>query len=69
MTALDETILTSPNILNSNRVTDVLISRKVKNLGFDPSELLEGDKTAIIVFLRVTGFGSQYYQKVYDMEY
>ena len=66
LTALDETILTSPNILNSNRVTDVLISRKVKNLGFDPDDLLEGDKTAIIVFLRVTGFGSQYYQQVYD---
>ena len=68
LTALDETILTSPNILNSNRVTDVLISRKVKNLGFDPNELLEGDKTAIIVFLRVTGFGSEYHQQVYDMD-
>lgn len=68
MTALDETILTSPNILNSGKVTDVLISRKVKDLGFDPLELLEGDKTAIIIFLRVSGFGNKYSQMVYDID-
>ena len=68
LTALDETILTSPNILNNDRLTDVLISRKVKNLGFDPGELLEGDRTAILIFLRVTGFGNKYTQMVYDKQ-
>ena len=67
LTALDETILTSPNILNNDRVTDVLISRKVKNLGFDVGELLEGDRTAILLFLRVSGFGNLYNQMVFDI--
>jgi hypothetical protein len=68
LTALDETILTSPNILNNDRVTDVLISRKVKNLGFNSDELLEGDRTAILLFLRVTGFGPDYAQMVFDLK-
>jgi len=66
LTALDETILTSPNILNNNKLTEVLISRKVKDLGFDHDLLLEGDRTAILIFLRTTGFGTDYTQMVYD---
>ena len=35
LTAYDENVLTSPNLLNSGKVLDVLIERKVKDLGFD----------------------------------
>ena len=42
LTAYDENILTSPNLLNSGKVLDVLIERKVKDLGFDPKELDSG---------------------------
>ena len=66
LTALDETILTSPNIIANNQVLDVLLERKVKDLGFNHSDLIEGDRTAIIIFLRTTGFGEEYTQLVYN---
>jgi len=66
LTAMDESILTSPNIIANNRVVEVLLERKIKDLGFDPSELLEGDRMAILVFLRVTGFGEEYKQLVFN---
>ncbi len=66
LTAMDETIITSPNIIANNKVVDTLLERKVKDLGFDPSELLDGDRVAILVFLRVTGFGNEYTQLVFN---
>lgn len=61
LNALDESILTSPNIMRSGKFIDVLIKRKVKDLGgMDHSELLLGDRIAIIMFLRITGFGPMY---------
>jgi len=66
LTALDETILTSPNIIANNKVVDTLLERKVKDLGFDHLDLIEGDRTAIIIFLRATGFGEEYTQLVYN---
>ena len=66
LTALDETILTSPNIIANNKVIDTLLERKVKDLGFDHLDLIEGDRTAIIIFLRATGFGEEYKQLVYN---
>lgn len=65
LTALDETILTSPNIVANNKVVETLIQRKVKELGFDPLDMLDGDRTAILIFLRVTGFGPEYTQLVW----
>ena len=58
LTAMDESIITSPNIVANNKVVDTLLERKVKDLGFDVTELLEGDRVAILVYLRVTGIGS-----------
>lgn len=68
LTALDETILTSPNIIANNKVIDTLLERKIKDLGFDHLDLIEGDRTAIIIFLRTTGFGEEYKQLVYNPE-
>ena len=68
LTAMDESILTSPNLSNSGRMLDVLLERKVKDLPFSIDELLIGDRTAIIVFLRTTAFGPEYTQVVYDEE-
>jgi hypothetical protein len=64
LTAYDENILTSPNIMANGRIIDVLIERKVKDLGFDPKLLLDGDRMAIILFLRVSAFGEKYIQPV-----
>jgi hypothetical protein len=66
LTALDENILSSPNIINSGKVIDILLERKVKDLGFDPIDLLEGDRTALVVYLRTTAFGEKYNQLVLD---
>jgi hypothetical protein len=66
LTAMDESIITSPNIVANNKVVETLLSRKVKDLGFDASELLEGDRVAILVYLRVTGFGNEYRQLVWN---
>ena len=67
LTAMDESILTSPNLSNSpNEMIDVLLRTKVKDLGFDVNELLEGDRVALLIFLRSTGIGEIYPQIVYD---
>lgn len=66
LTAYDENILTSPNLLNSGKVLDVLLERKVKDLGFDIKELVSGDRMAILVYLRTTGLGNEYEQMVFD---
>ena len=66
LTAYDENVLTSPNILNSGKLIDVLIERKDKDLGFDHNLLLEGDRMAIVLFLRVSAFGEKYIQPVID---
>jgi len=66
LTAMDETILTSPNISNGGKIIDILIKRKVKDLGFDSSDLLIGDRTALMIFLRVTAFGEEYTQLVFN---
>jgi hypothetical protein len=66
LTAYDENILTSPNLLNSGKVLDVLIERKVKDLGFNHKELLSGDRMAILLYLRTTGLGNEYEQMVFD---
>ena len=66
LTAYDENVLTSPNILNSGKLIDVLIERKVKDLGFEHNLLLDGDRMAIIIFLRISAFGEKYVQPVVD---
>ncbi len=66
LTAMDENILSSPNISENESVIDILVKRKVKDLGFDVDELLTGDKLAIILFIRVTGFGEKYSQMIWD---
>jgi len=66
LTAMDESILTSPNISSGGKIMDVLLKRKVKDLGFDVEDLLVGDRTALMVYLRVTAFGEDYNQLVYS---
>jgi hypothetical protein len=66
LTAMDETILTSPNLSQNGKFLSVLLDRKVKDLGFPTEELLEGDRLAILIWLRATGYGEIYQQQVYD---
>lgn len=66
LTAYDENVLTSPNLLNSGKFIDILVEKKVKDLGFDHKNLLIGDRLAILLYLRTTGFGNEYIQYVFD---
>ena len=66
LTAMDESILTSPNISSGNKIISILLQRKVKDLGMEVNDLLVGDRTAIMIYLRVTAFGEEYKQMVYD---
>jgi hypothetical protein len=68
LTAMDETILTSPNISSGSKIIDILLKRKVKDLGFEVEDLLTGDRTTLMMFLRITSFGEEYKQLVFDSD-
>jgi hypothetical protein len=60
MTAADENILTSPNLLQNGKVLDVLLEKKILDKDIKAGQLLPGDRNAIIFFLRATGYGEIY---------
>ena len=57
LTAYDEDMIVSPNLYRDNQVLDYIIRAKVMNNEIDPSDLLEGDREAIVLFLRASGYG------------
>lgn len=60
MTTRDEDILTSPNILQSGMLLDVLIGRKLLEKQIKYNDLLIGDRNAIMIWLRATSYGKDY---------
>lgn len=66
LTTSDENLLTSPNLLQSGRFLEILINRKLLEPGLRYKDLLPGDRDAIMVFLRSTGFGEMYPVTVLD---
>jgi hypothetical protein len=60
LTAADENILTSPNLLQTDTVIDELLKRKVLEKDFNIDELVDEDRQAILIFLRNTAFGTEY---------
>ena len=66
MTAMDENILTSPNLIKSGKVIDVLMERKIKESPVPMDQLLIGDRNAIMIWLRATGYGEIYPVKLTD---
>ena len=60
LTASDENILTSPNLLQNGKVIDVLLERKIIDRDIKAGQLLSGDKNAILFWLRATGYGEMY---------
>ena len=66
MTSKDEDILTTPSLIENGTVIDVLLKRKIKTAGVNPNDLLVGDRSAIILFLRSSSYGSEYSVQVPD---
>jgi hypothetical protein len=66
MTASDEDILTTDTLIRSEKQLDVLLKRKIKTIGVDVETMLRGDKDAILLFLRKSGYGADYEVNVTD---
>lgn len=64
MTASDENLLSSTELIRKGTVMDELLKRKIKTEGVNVNELLNGDKDKIIVFLRASSYGQYYDVKV-----
>jgi hypothetical protein len=66
LTASDENILSSPNIIQSNTLIDELLKRKILDRDIQVEEIVEEDRQAILIFLRNTSFGSEYNIRLVD---
>lgn len=64
MTASDENLLSSPELIRKGTVIDELLKRKIKTQGIKVSDLLNGDKDKIILQLRASSYGQFYDVKV-----
>ena len=64
MTARDEDILTSPALLRKGLAVDKFIQNILVNQDVKVSDLLIGDKSAIMIAARITGYGEEYETKV-----
>ena len=63
-----ENMIVSPNLFRDGLILDYLLRAKIKNQNIDPDDLLEGDREAIILWLRATSYGTQYPITVTDTE-
>jgi hypothetical protein len=66
LTAADENVLTSPNLIKNGKVLDVLLERKLKDSPIPVRDMLIGDRNSIMIWLRATGYGEIYPVKLTD---
>jgi hypothetical protein len=60
MTAKEEDILTSEALIKKGLVLDRLIQSVILDKNIDPSSLLVCDRNAILIAIRITGYGPEY---------
>lgn len=63
LTAEDENILTSSDLIKSGKVLDVLLQNALIDKEITPDEMLTGDRNAVLINLRITGYGDEYETK------
>lgn len=68
LTTADENILTSPNLLQSGEFLEILINRKLLEPDLRYKDLHVGDRNAIMLWLRATGYGEMYPVTLFDEE-
>jgi hypothetical protein len=66
LTTADENILTSPNLVTSGDFLEILINRKLLEPSLRYKDLIPGDRNAIMIWLRATGYGEMYPVTIYD---
>lgn len=64
MTAKEEDILTSKSLIKKGLVLDRLIESVLVNKSLKARDLLTGDKSAILIAARITGYGNEYNTEV-----
>lgn len=60
MTARDEDILTSRALLKQGKAVDALLRSCILNKAIDITQMLTGDRNAVMVAIRITGYGADY---------
>lgn len=60
LTAYDENLIVSPNLYDDGTFIDVLLKNKIMYKDFDTESLLPGDRDAIILWLRASGYGNEF---------
>jgi len=60
MTAKEEDILTSQNLIKQGTVIDVLLQSLIVDKSIKVQDLLVGDKNAIMIAARILGYGKEY---------
>lgn len=68
LTAYDENIIVSPNLYQNGTFLDYLLKAKILDPVINPDDLLPGDRDAIILWLRATGYGNEFPVSVTDNE-
>lgn len=64
MTAKEEDLLTSQALIRDGTVISKLVESCICNKTIDADSLLEGDRNAILIALRITGYGADYQAKI-----
>jgi hypothetical protein len=60
MTTRDEDILTSRALLKQGRAISTLLRSCMVNKQIDPDTMLSGDRNAVLIAIRITGYGNIY---------
>lgn len=60
MTARDEDILSSAGLLKQGKAISALLKSCIVDRTIDPDQLIIGDRNAILIAIRITGYGAEY---------
>lgn len=60
LTAADENIIASPNMYRDGKLIDIILERKILDKSIKVDELCNGDRDAIVLWLRATGYGTDF---------
>lgn len=66
LNASDENVLTSMNLMENGEMFNILLSRKVLDRDLSAPQMLDGDRVAVLFFLRATGYGAEFPIKLID---
>lgn len=58
LTAMDENIINNPQIYKDGKLIDTILERKIVDKNIDIHSLCRGDRDAIVLWLRRTGYGN-----------